>query len=221
MPVPILLGNPLLFFKREGGGHVDFLTGPNLQTHLAFERSSMPPPLVLIADVATTIIVDVTFTPVPRVGTGKVPPKLSIDSFFKSQDVDLETLHQIYIPKWNVTNDSTLDDPDICRDVIDHLAPPTFFPSSIAWIMNSYLLNLMLDELRGRKKFGDKYVMQAGWLKERDAEIASLKAQLSLKEAEAAEAIRLRSQVAVVEVAEATRANELVDPNEQILNSLA
>ncbi|GJW45787.1 hypothetical protein Tco_0077433 [Tanacetum coccineum] len=64
-------------------------------------------------------------------------------------------------------------------------------------------------ELRGRQRFDGKCVMQANWLKERDAETASLKARLSLKEAEAAETIRLRGQVAVVEAAEAARANEL------------
>ncbi|GKA16722.1 hypothetical protein Tco_0696559, partial [Tanacetum coccineum] len=64
-------------------------------------------------------------------------------------------------------------------------------------------------ELRGRKKFKGKYAMQANWLKEGDVEIASLKAQLSLKEVEAAEAIHLRGQVAVVEAAKAARASEL------------
>ncbi|GKC17146.1 hypothetical protein Tco_1013928 [Tanacetum coccineum] len=148
--------------------------------------SSMPPLFVLTAAVATTIIVYVTSAPIPRVGTGKVPPKLSTDSFFESQDVDSDSLYQIYIPKWNVTNDSALDDPDICH-----------------------------NELRGRKKFGDKCVMQAGWLKERDVEIPSLKAQLSLKEAEATEVIRLRGQVAIVEAAETTRASELNGLKEQ------
>ncbi|GJV03619.1 hypothetical protein Tco_1337188 [Tanacetum coccineum] len=64
-------------------------------------------------------------------------------------------------------------------------------------------------ELRGRKTFENKYDMQAILLKERDAEIASLKAHLSLKEAEAAEAIRLRSQVSVVEATKAARASKL------------
>nr|GEV02512.1 hypothetical protein [Tanacetum cinerariifolium] len=41
-------------------------------------------------------------------------------------------------------------------------------------------------EHRGRKTFEGKCAMQADWLKQRDAKIASLKAQLSLKEAEAA-----------------------------------
>ncbi|GKC54987.1 hypothetical protein Tco_1077732 [Tanacetum coccineum] len=183
-------------------------------------RSSMPPPSVLTAAVATTIIADVTFASAPRVGTGQVPPsifrdststseanqditgpshpvgtQLSTDLFFVSQDVDSKTLHQIYISKWNVINDSTLDDPDICHGVIDHLAPPALF-----------------SQLR-RKKFEDRCAIQAGWLKERDAEIASLKAQLSLKEAESAEAIRLHSQVAIVEAARASEQNGLKERN--------
>nr|GEY17848.1 hypothetical protein [Tanacetum cinerariifolium] len=85
-------------------------------------RSSMPPTSVLTAVVATTIIADITSAPAPMAGTG-----------------------QIYILKWNVTNDSALDDPDIFHGVIDHLAPPAFFLIFIAWTMNNYLLNLMLD----------------------------------------------------------------------------
>ncbi|GJT50188.1 hypothetical protein Tco_0976345 [Tanacetum coccineum] len=179
-------------------------------------RSSMPPPLVLTVVVVTTIIADVTSAPAPKASTRQVPPsifrdpasigeanqdiacpshlvgiELSTDSFFVSQDVNSETLYQIYIPKWNVTNDSALDDPDIFRGVIDHLAHPALF-----------------SQLR-RKKFKDKCAMQAGWLKEKDAKIASLKAQLSLKEAEVAEVIRLRGQVAAVKVMETARASEL------------
>ncbi|GJW86166.1 hypothetical protein Tco_0161506, partial [Tanacetum coccineum] len=135
--------------EREGGRHGDSVTGPNLRLALSILRDS-----------ASTCDANQDIAgPSHLVGI-----ELSTDSFFVLQDVDSETLHQIYIPKWNVTNDSALDDPDICR---------------------------------------------VGWLKERDAEIASLKAQLSLKEAEAAEAIRLRDQVAVVEAAEAARASEL------------
>ncbi|GKC50836.1 hypothetical protein Tco_1073581 [Tanacetum coccineum] len=55
-------------------------------------------------------------------------------------------------------------------------------------------------EIRGRKRFEGRCAIQDGWLKERDAEIASLKAQLSLKEAEVAEAIRLRGQVSIVKL---------------------
>ncbi|GKF13769.1 hypothetical protein Tco_0055231, partial [Tanacetum coccineum] len=56
-----------------------------------------------------------------------VGTELSAGRFYVSQDMDPETLRQIYIPKWNVINDSVLDDLDVCRGIIDHLAHPGFF----------------------------------------------------------------------------------------------
>ncbi|GJS89959.1 hypothetical protein Tco_0772595 [Tanacetum coccineum] len=262
--------------EREEGGRTDSVTVPNLRTQRATERfvvlsdsshhsstnvaddevtsivrSSMLPPHVLTAAIATTIVTDAISAPVPGGGTEPVlhnifrdsastgeanqdvvgpshlaGTELSTNSFFVSQDVDSKTFHQTYIPKWNVTNDSALDDLNICRGVIDHLATPALF--SQLYIMDyeqlfvefnvgvtcqtslSSKVRLRLEhELRGRKKIEDKCAMQAGWLKERDAEIANLKAQLSLKEDEAAEAIRLCGQIAVVETAKAARASDL------------
>ncbi|GKB99837.1 hypothetical protein Tco_0985974 [Tanacetum coccineum] len=62
---------------------------------------------------------------------------------------------------------------------------------------------------RERKKFERKCHRQTDLLMEKDAEIASLKAQLSLMEAEAAEAIHLYSQVSVAEAAKVARVSEL------------
>ncbi|GJV71194.1 hypothetical protein Tco_1491189 [Tanacetum coccineum] len=118
-----------------------------------------------------------------------VGTELSARSFYVSQDMDPETLQQIYIPKWNVINDSVLDDLDICRGTIYHLAPHGFF-----------------SQLRG---------MDYEQLLEMDAEIASLKAQLSLREAKVTKAILLCGQVAVVEAAEAAQASELNGLKEQ------
>ncbi|GJW91131.1 hypothetical protein Tco_0168684, partial [Tanacetum coccineum] len=70
-------------------------------------------------------------------------------------------------------------------------------------------------ELRGRQKFEERCALLDNWLKERDAEIASLKTQLSIKEAEVAEAFRLRGQIATVEAAKAARVNELNDLKER------
>ncbi|GJX36312.1 hypothetical protein Tco_0247869 [Tanacetum coccineum] len=64
---------------------------------------------------------------------------------------------------------------------------------------------------RERNKFERKCQRQIDLLKERDTEIANLKAHLSLKESKAAEAIRLRSQVAAIEGTEAARVDELND----------
>ncbi|GJY78570.1 hypothetical protein Tco_0484371, partial [Tanacetum coccineum] len=60
--------------------------------------SSMSPPPMLTAVVTTTIIADVNSALVPRAGT-----------------------------RQNVTNDSALDDPNICLGVLDHLAPLALF----------------------------------------------------------------------------------------------
>ncbi|GJZ83294.1 hypothetical protein Tco_0648467 [Tanacetum coccineum] len=151
--VPFVTSSMTLTPEREGGGHTKYVTWPNLYDEVtSVIRSSMPPPSVLTTVVATTIIVDATSAPTPRACTEPVPhsifrdsaslseanqdvagpshpagTKLSADLLFVSQDVDLETLRQTYIPKWNVTSDSNLDDPDICRGVIDHLAPLVLF----------------------------------------------------------------------------------------------
>ncbi|GKA42636.1 hypothetical protein Tco_0735296, partial [Tanacetum coccineum] len=211
---------------REGGGYTDSITVHNLRTQKPAERfvisfnshhepnanaaddevtsvvrSSVSDPAILTTTVATKVVAD-TFAPVPKAGYGSgagqawpsifrdfVSPiiaeadvagpshpvgiELSEGSFYVSQDMDPEDLRRVYIPKWNVTNDSALDDPEICQGMTDHLAPPG--------------------------------------LKERDVEIASLKAQLFLKEVEAAEAIRLCDQIENVEAAEAAIVNELND----------
>ncbi|GJR21896.1 hypothetical protein Tco_0970423 [Tanacetum coccineum] len=139
--------------EREEGGCTDSVSGPNLHDEVtSIVRSSMLPPPVVTTTITTTIIANATSALVLGAGTKPVPhnifrdststgeanqdvaglshparTELSTDSFFVSQDVDSETLYQIYILKWNVTNDSALDDPDICRGVIDHLAPPALF----------------------------------------------------------------------------------------------
>ncbi|GJT60845.1 hypothetical protein Tco_1004378 [Tanacetum coccineum] len=97
-------------------------------------------------------------------------PATSSDPFYASQDLDSETLHSIYIPKWKVTNDFVLDDPYVCRDLIDRVAPPALSYNCMPWTMISYILNSMLG-------WRDKCALGG------NAEIANLKSLLSLKEA--------------------------------------
>ncbi|GJZ05895.1 hypothetical protein Tco_0539688 [Tanacetum coccineum] len=91
-------------------------------------KSFLPPPPVLIAAIATTITACVTSALVHGSDAEEVQPsifrdsaspsvaeaditglsqpvgtELSAGSFYVSQDMDLETLRQVYIPKWNVT----------------------------------------------------------------------------------------------------------------------
>ncbi|GJY68454.1 hypothetical protein Tco_0471436 [Tanacetum coccineum] len=80
-------------------------------------RSSVSDPAILTTVVATTVVAD-TSAPIPRAGHG-----LGVDgsawyflgiSVSPSVYMDSDTLRKIYIPKWNVINDSTIDDPKIC-----------------------------------------------------------------------------------------------------------
>ncbi|GJX45852.1 hypothetical protein Tco_0262528 [Tanacetum coccineum] len=83
--------------------------------------------------------------------------------------------------------------------------------------LNSEVRLLLEHDLRDRKKLEEKCRRQADLLKERDAEIASLQSQLSLKEAKATEAIRLCGQISAAEATEADRVNELKSLGERNL----
>nr|GEV33700.1 hypothetical protein [Tanacetum cinerariifolium] len=107
----------------------------------SFVRSSILPPLVMTVVVTTTIITDTSsvlalradaelvtqvyqspFTNSTSIGTvgpniagpsNLVGTKFYTDAFYVSQEIDSETLRQIYVPKCNMVNESVLDDPDI------------------------------------------------------------------------------------------------------------
>nr|GEV03441.1 transposase (putative), gypsy type [Tanacetum cinerariifolium] len=185
-------------------------------------RSAVSDPVVLTTVVATTVVAS-TFVSQPREPAGN---DISSESFYVSLDMDSKTLHQTYVPKWDVLNDSALDEPNVCRSLVDQLAPAMFF-SQLRTMEYDQLfvefnvgpgrqtclgaeVRMRLDHvLRGKKMLEGKCGMQANLLKEMDTEIAGLKAQLSLKEAEATEAIRLRSRITDIEAADATLTGEL------------
>nr|GFB83490.1 hypothetical protein [Tanacetum cinerariifolium] len=109
------------------------------------------------------------------------------------------TTNITYIPKWNVINDSALDDPKVCQSMVDQLAPPGFF---------SQLWGMDYDQLFAEFNIGVAHHTCFS-AKENDTKIENLKAQLSLKDAKAAEAIHLRSQVAAIECTKAAQVDEV------------
>ncbi|GJS39729.1 hypothetical protein Tco_0564772 [Tanacetum coccineum] len=116
---------------------------------------------------------------------------ISSESFYVSLEMDSETLHQTYVLKWDVMNDSVLDDSNACC---------------------SAEVRMRLEcVLRGKKRLKGKCGMQANLLKEKDTQIAGLKAHLSLKEAKAVEVIRLRSRIADIEAANANRTDSTLE----------
>ncbi|GKE79884.1 hypothetical protein Tco_1549884, partial [Tanacetum coccineum] len=141
-------------------------------------------------------------------------------------------MHRIYVPKWNVTNDSVLDDPYVCRDLTDRLALPALFAQLRAMDYDQQYSEFNVGaarqvclgaEVRMRAKhtlekkgeLEDKCVEQATLLSKRDAEIVHQKSLLSLKEAEAVEVIRLHGQLTVVEAADTAKGGELRDLKEK------
>nr|GFA37412.1 hypothetical protein [Tanacetum cinerariifolium] len=98
--VPFVTSSMTLTPEREGNAEVTFIA-----------RSPIPPPPVVTAAVAG-------IAPVLGVGT-----ESAIQSIFH----DFASSSVIYVPKWNVINDSALDDPEVCRNMINQLAPSGFF----------------------------------------------------------------------------------------------
>nr|GEX13472.1 hypothetical protein [Tanacetum cinerariifolium] len=134
-------------------------------------RSPIPPPPVMTAAIATIAIDGATSAPVHRSGTELVHRSIFRD--FVSHRV----------AEADVAGPSYPAGVEVCRSMVDHLAPP-----SVEVRLRSK------HNYREKKKFERMRNRQTDLLKEKDVEIANLKTQLSLKEAEAAEAICLRGQ---------------------------
>nr|GEV51010.1 zinc finger, CCHC-type, retrotransposon Gag domain protein [Tanacetum cinerariifolium] len=150
---------------NESGAIADSITGLNIHTIGAFERSAVVP------SVMTKAVV---------------------------------TSHAVNIPSV-----SDMDDYDVSREFVDHLAPPTLF-SQIremdyhhlfiefnVGIARQACLNIevrMRTEyfLSEMKRLESECEKQAGLLKARDDEMENLKAQLLLKEAKVVKAARLQ-----------------------------
>ncbi|GKE45990.1 hypothetical protein Tco_1473274, partial [Tanacetum coccineum] len=120
-----------------------------------------------------------------------------------SPDTDLQN---VYIPQWSVTNGSRLDDGRTCHEMVDEFAPPKFFAS---------ICGMEHDQLFTEFNAGDARQMSLSaeekdsLLKARDEEIKSMKAQLLVKEVEAAEAIHLRAEASKFKVVEKSLQDEI------------
>ncbi|GJX63737.1 hypothetical protein Tco_0296637 [Tanacetum coccineum] len=135
-------------------------------------------------------------------------------------------LQKVYVPRWNVTNGSRLDDNRDCREMVDEFAPPKFF-ASVRGMEHDQLFAefnvgaarqmTLSAEVRMRAEYNIKEKRrlksvvddQAEVLKVKEEEVKDLKAQLLLKEAEAAEAIRLRAEASKFETAEKSLQDEI------------
>ncbi|GKF51913.1 hypothetical protein Tco_0148380, partial [Tanacetum coccineum] len=117
--------------ERESDGRTDSISKLNLRTQHPAERFVIRATTsILTATIATTAIAGATSAPVHESGIEPVQRSIFKDStslimtgadvVSHSQPAGAET----YVPKWNVINDSALDDPEVCRSMVDQLAPP-------------------------------------------------------------------------------------------------
>ncbi|GJX40552.1 hypothetical protein Tco_0255542, partial [Tanacetum coccineum] len=140
-------------------------------------------------------------------GVGRVD-----DSFYDFATLDPSEAKRLYVPRWNITNDSLLDDGFSCRTLVDRVAPLAFF-SDLRFMdcdqlytefnvgaarqicLRSEVRSRAEHELELKEKLNAKYAARGKLLEKKDSEILRLKSQLAEKEAETAEVVRLRDQV--------------------------
>ncbi|GKF78422.1 hypothetical protein Tco_0233990, partial [Tanacetum coccineum] len=121
----------------------------------------------------------------------------STDSFYETAVLNSEDAKRWYIPRWNITNDSLLDDDFSCRTLVDRVAPPDFFSTlrnmdydqlfeefnvgvARQICLGSEVRSRAEHKLELKEKLRGKYDAWGGGgrgvlLREKDAEIARLK----------------------------------------------
>ncbi|GJU92893.1 hypothetical protein Tco_1317649 [Tanacetum coccineum] len=136
----------------------------------------------------------------------------SDDSFYELATLDPSEAKHWYVPRWDITNDSLLDDGFSCHTLVDRVAPPAFFSALRSMdcdqlytefnvgaarqiCLGSEVRSRAEHELELKEKLNAKYAARGKLLEKKDSEILRLKSQLAEKEAKTAEVVRLRNQV--------------------------
>ncbi|GJR93034.1 hypothetical protein Tco_0265208 [Tanacetum coccineum] len=205
--------------EREGGDHTD-----SVAEVASLVRSFIP---VMIVVTTVTSMVD----PALVVKEKPVKPSLFFANSSLARGDDPNTGVFLNLSGsdflWSVTNGSYLDDGCVYREMVDEFAPPKFF-ASVRGIEHDQLFTefnvgvarqmSLSAEVRMRAEYNVKegqrlkYVVekQDEVLKVRERDIENLKAQLFLKEAEAAEAIRLRDEASNFKTVEKSLQDEVI-----------
>ncbi|GJW72584.1 hypothetical protein Tco_0129501 [Tanacetum coccineum] len=192
--------------SQEGEGFVDLSAQGSFQILATAESSGTLSAPVDIAAAATTYTRPATASKAAT-DVGPSHPEeseSSDDSFYEIPNVDPAMAKRWYVPKWNITNDSLLDDAFSCHTLVDRVAPPSFFSdlrtmgycqlftefnvgAARQICLGSEVRSHIEHELELKEKLRAKYAARGKLLEERDLEILELKCKLAEKETEAAE----------------------------------
>ncbi|GJY70829.1 hypothetical protein Tco_0474532, partial [Tanacetum coccineum] len=175
------------------------------------------PPVYTAADTVTSSRGKTLVLPTSDVGGSSQPEtsEESADSFYETAVLNSKDVKRWYIPRWNITNDSLLDDDFSCRTLVDRVAPPSFFftlrnmdydqlfeefnvGAARQICLGSEVRSRTKHELELKEKLRAKYDARGVLLGEKDAKIARMKSLLKEKETESAEVLRLRDQVSAL-----------------------
>ncbi|GKC42350.1 hypothetical protein Tco_1060072 [Tanacetum coccineum] len=170
-------------------------------------------PVYTAADTETSSRGKTLVVPTSDVGGSSQPEtsEESTDSFYETVVLNSEDAKRWYIPRWNITNDSLLDDGFSCRTLVDRVAPPVFFSmlrnmdydqlfeefnvgAARQICLGSEVRSRTEHELELKEKLRAKYDARGVLLRDKDAKIARLKSLVKEKETESAEVLRLRDQ---------------------------
>nr|GEW17652.1 hypothetical protein [Tanacetum cinerariifolium] len=144
------------------GGPLDSVSRPNLRTCPPHVRSLATDASVVTIAVTTTVDADVV-AGLKAKDVSKYFKNVG-DSTSAEGSLDTETMHRVNIPRWKLTNDSTLDDPYVCLGV--------------------EVMMRAKHNLERKGKLEDKCAEYTTLLSEKDVMIAHLNSLLSLKETE-------------------------------------
>ncbi|GKA31654.1 hypothetical protein Tco_0717959, partial [Tanacetum coccineum] len=125
--------------SQESEGFLDSSAQTNLRIRNTVESSStlgIPVDTTAAATTFTKAAVTTNFaTGVNPDLAGPSQPeesKGSDDSFYEPPTLDPSEAKRWYVPRWNITNDSLLDDGFSCHTLVDRIAPP---PSSLLSVL--------------------------------------------------------------------------------------
>nr|GFC31321.1 hypothetical protein [Tanacetum cinerariifolium] len=125
--------------EREGGVPADSITRsvvvPPVMSEAVITTHFASGPFATALEPGTKVITHVhVFVFHDFESTGMVRPDVAGSSHFpgkelsiRSQEVGSESLHEVFVLRWNIPNDSLLDNMDASKEFTDHLAPPVLF----------------------------------------------------------------------------------------------
>ncbi|GJW51900.1 hypothetical protein Tco_0093251, partial [Tanacetum coccineum] len=173
----------------EGSLSLGTFSPTDIHTQVAVQSSRVADaPVYTTVDTVTSSRGKTLVVPTSDVGGSSQPEtsEESADSFYETAALNSEDAKRWYVPRWNITNDSLLDDGFSCRTLVDRIC------------LGSEVRSRTEHELELKEKLRAKYDARGVLLSEKDAEIARLKSLLKEKETESAEVLRLRNQVSVL-----------------------